>query len=376
MAVSSKIKVMISSRCNDKFPLDEPKARKLTDIRASLKEEIQSISVFGKHVYEVWINEKAVTDGDANSWEECTKQASDCDIFVALFNGNAGWLGTGGHGTIGICHAEFMQANNTAPGKLFIVNIHEPSAKSAPKKPADELFQSYVKRLDRFDARAAKSEAQLISAIKETIVYSTIRLVQRGVRDASRGRSYLGPALDWTRLDYAERSGAMKRTAWLALTGEPNFTSAAGDGTFAERKVKSQNVLFWISAIPDAMTVPAAREMVGQPHLEDHTQNKRLSRCHGGPVHLIVCHKAVTEPQATKMLGFPKASVVKAPFGIYLVDPVQGIQLAFISECRDDTSTRHGVQRFLEWLDEAEQAAQLIQHARKRKAIVKVIAGV
>ena len=115
MAVSSKIRIMISSRCGDRFPLSDPGSRKLSDIRAALKAEIEATTVFGKKIYEVWINEKAIADTGRNSWDECTEQAKGCDIFIALLNGNAGWLGTGSHGTIGICHAEFMEANNSAP---------------------------------------------------------------------------------------------------------------------------------------------------------------------------------------------------------------------------------------------------------------------
>ena len=75
------------------------------------------------------------------------------------------------------------------------------------------------------------------------------------------------------------------------------------------------------------------------------------------------------------MLGFPDATVVSAPFGIYVVDPVQSIQLVLIAQCRDEASTRIGVQQFLEWLDESEQAAALVRHATKRKNVVGALAA-
>jgi hypothetical protein len=75
------------------------------------------------------------------------------------------------------------------------------------------------------------------------------------------------------------------------------------------------------------------------------------------------------------MLGFPDATVVSAPFGIYVVDPVQSIQLVLVAQCRDETSTRLGVQRFLEWLDESEQAAALVRHGAKRKSVVAALAA-
>ena len=72
----------------------------------------------------------------------------------------------------------------------------------------------------------------------------------------------------------------------------------------------------------------------------------------GGPVHLIACHKTVTESQAIRQLGFPDAIVVSAPFGIYVADDVQKIQMVFIANCRDESTTQAHVQRFLQWLDE------------------------
>jgi hypothetical protein len=57
-----------------------------------------------------------------------------------------------------------------------------------------------------------------------------------------------------------------------------------------------------------------------------------------------------------------------------VVDPVQSIQLVLIAQCRDETSTRLGVQQFLEWLDESEQAIALAGHASKRKTVVSALA--
>ena len=141
------------------------------------------------------------------------------------------------------------------------------------------------------------------------------------------------------------------------------------------RTINNNEILFSLSAIPDALTVPAARELVGQPHLSDHDTYKTLNDMHGGPVHVIACQKGVTESQATKILGFPNATVIVAPFGIYVVDPVQSVQLVFIGQCRDSSATRLGVQRFLEWLEASKQAKELVTHAAKRKLVVKALAG-
>jgi ABC-type dipeptide/oligopeptide/nickel transport system ATPase component len=54
---------------------------------------------------------------------------------------------------------------------------------------------------------------------------------------------------------------------------------------------------------------------------------------------LIACHKTVTEAQALRLLGFPDATVVSAPFGVYVADDVQKIQMILIANCRDETTT-------------------------------------
>ncbi len=371
MAASSKIKIMISSRCNDRFPLEGKGARTLSEIRADLKKEIESVQIFGQAIYEVWINEKAAEDGSQQAWDHCMDQARDCDIFISLFNGNSGWADKSG--TIGICHAEFDTAYTLAPGKVFVLNIHEPKAKGAPSGGIHTFFQTYIDRLRRFDVRAASSEAQLFEAVRRIISQSTVKMVQRGVRDASRGTSYVGPALDWSRQSYADRVMKMREAALAGLN--EGGTSAAISENRVQRKIDGKNVLFVVNAVPDAMSVAAAREIVGQPHLSDHTLHSNLTKIHGGPIHLVACHKTVTESQARTMLGFPDATVVSPPFGIYVVDPVQSIQLVLLAQCRDETSTRLGVQRFLEWLDESEQAAALVQHAAKRKTVVGALAG-
>lgn len=53
-----KVKIMISSRCNDTFPAaGGAGSRTLSQIRAQLKREIESEKLFGREAFEVWINE-------------------------------------------------------------------------------------------------------------------------------------------------------------------------------------------------------------------------------------------------------------------------------------------------------------------------------
>lgn len=65
-------------------------------------------------------------------------------------------------------------------------------------------------------------------------------------------------------------------------------------------------------------------------------------------MHLIACHRTVTETQSTNLLGFPYAPVVSGPFGIYVADEIQRMQFVFLANCREPSQTRQAVQRFLD----------------------------
>jgi hypothetical protein len=111
MAKSSKLRIMISSRCLDYFP-DGQVVTRLSDIRRELKTEIEAIEVFGKKVFEVWINEEAPPQGGTwDSWDVCIEAVKGCDVLLAISNGNAGWANEAG--AVGICHAELMTALST-----------------------------------------------------------------------------------------------------------------------------------------------------------------------------------------------------------------------------------------------------------------------
>ena len=77
MAKSSKIRVMISSRCNDRFPLSSKSGLNLSELRVKLKQDIEAASVLGERPYEVWIHERATEDLELDAWDECLRQARE-----------------------------------------------------------------------------------------------------------------------------------------------------------------------------------------------------------------------------------------------------------------------------------------------------------
>ena len=164
MARSSKLRVMISSRCDDKFPVNPP-GRSLSDIRKDLKTEIEALEVFGKKLFEVWINEETPPQGGTwDSWDVCVQAVKDCDILVALSNGNAGWARDSGD--IGICHAELTTGLSQAPGKVRLISLGDIAIAKTPDGVRNRRFQDYVKSQSLFRGGTVKDEVALKARIQ------------------------------------------------------------------------------------------------------------------------------------------------------------------------------------------------------------------
>lgn len=370
MARSSKLRVMISSQCLTPFPLNQEETT-LSDIRKSLKTEIESLKIAGKVAFEVWINEETDPQGGTwDSWEVCMQAVQDCDILIVLSTGHAG-SGKSGE-DIGICHAELMTGLSVAPAKVRLIDLGKLAITSDDDGKRNRLFQDYVASQSLFRGGTVNSIDDLMSRVKDALYDAVIKLAQVGVSQASKGKFHHGAALDWSRMDFEERQQAMVDVLRNALRGRENSEEIDGKILISLGKPKT---LVSLHAIPAALSIAAAKEKVGQPFLEDHLHVGTLlnKRC-GGPLHIIACHRTATESQATQLLGFPDATVVSAPFGVFVADNIQKIQFAFIVNCRDESTTRHGVQRFFEWLEQTGENKLVALRAKSRASIVKAIA--
>lgn len=369
MAKSSKLKIMISSR-NLAPPFSTTPKVTFSDIRRQLKKALTDSTLLGRKPFEVWINEDGSSGlGTADSWVKCLGQAKDCDLLLVLYDGHAGW--TKAAGEIGICHAEMMTGLSTTPAKVLQINLPLVATPAdAGEAARNQRFQDYVATQNLFRTTAS-TIAELTQHASEAIADAMIELTQAGVREGSRGKFYSGAALDWSRLNFADRKQAMEGTLRQFLQERPK---AAAVGSEFALPIEGAMVCFQVSAIPAALSVPAAKEMVGQPFLRDYATFGDLKRAKAsGPVHLIACQKGVTEAQALRLLGFVDATVVLTPFGVYVADDIQKIQMVLLSNCRDDATTRHVAQRFFEWLNQSEEAGRLAARAKSRTAIVRAI---
>lgn len=368
MATSQKIKVMLSSRCNDLFSIGESTA--LTEVRRSLKNDIEAQRLFEFQPFKVWINENAeALDHSADSWDACLRQIRECDILIVLYNGNAGWAKTGED--IGICHAEYAEGLKTSPGKVRLIELPlcEPSADPA-QEARNRRFTAFKDSASAFRGGTVTTLSELNKEVHKALFDAVLTQTRRGGEGAKAGRFDLGAALEWSRLDFAGRSAAMVRELQAVLAGRPGSTTTDESLVI---QIGDMPVLAKIHAVPAAFSVAAAREPVGRPHLQDHLEVSLLGSV-GGPLHFVACHRSVSETQATNLLGFPDATVISSPFGVYVADNVQKMQFVFLANCRDPSQTRLAAQRFWEWSEQAGESQYMADRAMARARIVTAIA--
>ena len=362
-----RIRVMISSRCKDYVTADNARFP-LANLRKSLQTEINTAGLFGKPLFECWINEvepsKAAT---RDVWDECIREIRRAHIVIVLYNGDAGWARE--PNDVGICHAELEASLLSGRDRTHLIQLPGSTALSQ----RDRRFQGFVERELTFSGPPARNEDDAADNARNTLVEAVARLARSEATLLRKDSYALGQALEWSKLDYAARKLAMESACLDALAERQGRMRDTQPESKAVRvRIDKSEVLFFAHAIPAAASVAAARELLGKPFLTDHryiTDEDRVC----GPVHLIACQKSTTEKQATDLLGFPDATVVTTTFGVYLVDPIQQIQFVLLANCRDETSTRFALQRLFDWLNRSGEADALVRRAQSRKKIVSAI---
>lgn len=368
MSETEPLSVMISSRCQDLI-LYENKQQSIGVLRRAVKAKLEAIRLGGRPVFKVWIHEdESNANAIVNNWEECLEKARQADVFIVLYNGRAGWIGTNSpvKNGVGICHAELAEAYYRAPCKVRSIQFSQ-LVKAKPSS-ADAAFQSFVVSQKIPGAQVTTGEEALIRA-EELAAAIVLGLAREGVGVNSSGSFYVGEALEWSRLSFQERRDTMTGAMVSLLRSRGGVNGAFKEPRFAAVQIRGFTVGFVCDSIPASMGTAAARELVGQPFLQDHRYTKGWNNSIYGPVHVIACQKSVSEAQAVRQLGFPDAIVVSAPFGVYVADDVQKIQMAFIANCRDKTTTQMNVQTFLNWLNDCGEAQYLVKRAKQRRAV-------
>lgn len=214
MAKSSKLRVMLSSRCNDKFPAGA--ATTLSDIRREVKTEIEAMEIAERKAFEVWINEETDPQGGTwDSWDVCLQAVKDCDILIVISNGNAGWADSSG--ALGICHAEMMTGLAIAPAKVRLIALDNIPMTTDNAGKRNKRFQEELARQSLFRGGPVATVDDLKTRVKAALHDAVVKLAQAGVSDASKGKFHSGAALDWSRLSFEKRQAEMTRVLREAL---------------------------------------------------------------------------------------------------------------------------------------------------------------
>jgi len=372
LAFNKNITIMISSRCLTAIKKRDGTTSTLTGLRNEIKKQLEETTFFGREIFEVWISEDPqAPDTVESSWNECMEKVDECHFLLVLYAQEAGWAKRGGD--IGICHAELQTAIDREPGKVFIINIEKalvsPSKVSPVEQKRNDQFIGYVNRINRFYEKASTFE-EIIEKCKTVVREAVVRFVDFGKRESRRGKFSSGIALNWSRMNFMERKSTIEETILGHLIDNGGSQQNHSSVTLAMGKVE---ILVICHGVPGGMGVAAARELVGQPFLRDHDFIQGLDKHVNGPIHLIGVHKGVTETQARNQLGFPDAIIVEAPFGIYVADKIQKIQMIFLKNCRDESATKHNVQRFLDWIEETGESDFIRNRSISRRKIVDLI---
>jgi len=379
MAKSEKIRVMISSRCKARI-LYNNKSVWLTEVRKELEDQIRSMVLWEgqQPLFDCWINETSSgADIRETWWDESIKRSKEADIVIVFYNGEAG----GGikNGPMGICEAE-LDAVLTDSRKVRIISL--PLAE-LPKDKAqlarDQAFRDFVQNLDIF-APPVETGEELIEQVKQELRDIVVTLVQSAATTPDLSKSNIGPALEWHRMSYAVRETAMREQLQKALKEEQGTKLVKSRFADGERvtmwlKLGGKRILTVLHAVPAGLSQSAAREIVGQPFLFDHTLHEQLADGDGGPLHLVACYKGATESQALKMLGFPDAAVVPGRFGLHVADSVQKIQIVLLKNCQSPHATTDAVGTWIEWLKRSAEDVEVAKRAAARKRIIAAIAN-
>jgi len=193
----------------------------------------------------------------------CIEFVDRADIVLVLYNGSAGWAS---QRLEGICETELRVALDRAPYKVRIIRLPE----TRSRKRIDVEFREFVAgqgvwmslEVDTYEG--IRDEARQSAASRRRGDGSRTRTTGR---PPLRERARRGASL--AQLDFRARAESMRKATAEVLIeahGGHDVGDAGGVG-LVELEVREDPAPLPGDAVPPAMSVPAVREMVGQPFL-------------------------------------------------------------------------------------------------------------
>jgi hypothetical protein len=362
------MKILISSRNNDRIVINNNTGDTLSEIRLYIKEEIEAFKFLDRDFFDIRINENFGADADLDSYNACLKEVRDSDFFISLYNGAAGWALPGI--PIGICHEELSTALEVSRLKTAIIDISkffkiEPA--NNEERLRNEEFENFIKAQNRFYNPLKLSKAnensdgfkkELVSLIKNTIYNHLGKRIKfsNTYFKFSEGNKR---ALDWKKLKYEERD--------KQITHELN--------EILQANVSFNEVVWKPFSIPDNMSVEDARFFAVRPFLFDQNfiskpqeKGKKL-----GPLHFIGVYGKATEIQVKNLIGFPDITVIKEEFGFYVWEQNTHVQLVFLTECKTREAISAKFILFNNWCQSSGEFDSILRRAKARYYILNAM---
>ena len=364
--------VMVSSR-NSILLAD---GRTLSDLRQEIKVKVQDVLARpdGERRVSVWINEDSEAVVGSTDWyDESMAEVRRADVVLVLFSGDAGSVLPGRN--VGVCHAELQAALADAPTKVRAIDVRGMLAADAiARTERDTRFVAEFDALGLMTRRPLSYDEAVSDAVDA--VGATVRdLALAGITAARRGVRSLGAALDWRRMTFSARTAAMEKALVDTLLQKQNGgVPVKGKLRLAHAPVAGQQVLFVANVAPEGLSLARSRELVGQPHRNDHLLVGDLGDS-VGPVHLVACPAGVTASQMRALIGATELVTADTSTGIWAADAVSRGQVLGLRDCIDARSVQVQLEAALQWLHQSGEDVELVKRARRRRAIVEQMAS-
>lgn len=361
---------MISSRCSDLIEIDSNRIT-FTDLRKYILEEFEKETFLGRSFFQVVISEYITTSLDLTSWDKCLSEIIDSDIVIVWLTGHEGYKDPGK--SIGICYAEYIEAIQSNPAKVFILDFRKLNLLTSSgiyfdkSITEDSEFAKEIQKRDRWLQRVELSTCTSIDNLKEEVKLKCSEILSNAVSNfvisgsisLRQNMHSFGEGLLWNKLNYRFRQEAIKF-----------YLEKTVNRFLLEADFNPLKNAFVIHALPDSMSITEARELVGRPFLSD---LEYLSKVDIGPIHIIGVYKNATEKQLRDIIGHQDVAIIQEGFGFYVWDLVNHIQLIYITNCKDPEVSQIQTQAFFTWLRVQDETRYVIDRAQRRNEILKTI---
>src|SRR5260370_24578940 len=96
----------------------------------------------------------------------------------------------------------------------------------------------------------------------------------------------------------------------------------------------------------------------------------------GGTLHVILCHKNITESQVISFMGHPDLFIVRPATSFFVADRITFVQAIFLMNAIDEDAIRANLQSMFEWVEsQAQEMGNVVAPGRSPAAILRAMSS-